>query len=312
MADRVYFRLLMRRNFRRQRILRDRTNPFDVYGDVELFARFRFRREDVITLVDLFGDELEHPLPRGGSLPPLMQVLVALRFFATGGFQRTIGDLFKIDRRTVARVIDRFSSVLSRRLGEFVRLPVSQREADVMKDRFYQIAGFPNVLGCIDCTHIPIIAPVVNEFEYVNRKGKHTINVQLICNADMVIINCIVRWPGSVHDSRILRESNLFRNFEGPQVPLQGVFLGDSGYMLRPWLFTPILNPDSRAQHNYNAAHCSTRSGIERTNGVLKRRWHCLHDELRYVIYTTLCVCVCVCVVFVCVCWARWLGEGVF
>ena len=112
-AGRVYFRLLMRRNFRRQRILRDRTNPFDIYDDVELFARFRFWLQDIVTLVDLFGDELEHPLPRGGSLPPLMQVLVALRFFASGAFQQTTGDLFNIDRRTVGRIIARFSSVLS-------------------------------------------------------------------------------------------------------------------------------------------------------------------------------------------------------
>ena len=114
----------MRRNFRRQRILRDRTNPFDIYDDVELFARFRFWLEDIVTLVDLFGDELEHPLPRGGSLPPLMQVLVALRFFASGAFQQTTGDLFNIDRRTVGRIIARFSSVLSMRLGEFVHLPM--------------------------------------------------------------------------------------------------------------------------------------------------------------------------------------------
>ena len=113
MAGRVYFRLLMRRTFRRQRIFRDRTSPFDIYDDVELFARFRFWREDIATLVDLFGDELEHPLPRGGSLPPLMQVLVALRFFASGAFQQTTGDLFNIYRRTVGRIIARFSSVFS-------------------------------------------------------------------------------------------------------------------------------------------------------------------------------------------------------
>ena len=91
MAGRVYFRLLMRWNFRRQRILRDHTNPFDIYDDVELFARFRFRQEDSVTLVDLFGDELEHPLPRGGSLPPLMQVLVALRFLPQGHFSKRLG-----------------------------------------------------------------------------------------------------------------------------------------------------------------------------------------------------------------------------
>ena len=37
----------MLRNFRRQRILCDRTIPFDIYDDVELFASFRFRREDL-------------------------------------------------------------------------------------------------------------------------------------------------------------------------------------------------------------------------------------------------------------------------
>lgn len=216
-------------------------------------------------------------------MPPLMQVLVALRFYASGTFQQNIGDLFNVDRRTVGRIISRFSSVLSRRLGEYVHLPATQREADEMIESFYQMAGFPNILGCIDCTHVQISAPVVNEFEYVNRKGKHTINVQLVCNADMQITNCVVRWPGSVHDSRILRESNIFRNFEGPEKPLNGVFLGDGGYMLRPWLMTPIRNPAGRAQENYNTAHCSTRSIIERTNGVLKRRWYCLHAELRYV-----------------------------
>ena len=88
---------------------------------------------------------------------------------------------------------------------------------------------------------------------------------------------------GSVHDSRILRESAMFADFERVPKITSGLILGDGGYMLTDWLMTPFVNAATDAQMRYNTAHCSTRSTIERCNGVLKRRWHCLHAELRFV-----------------------------
>ncbi|KAK3521666.1 hypothetical protein QTP70_015599, partial [Hemibagrus guttatus] len=46
------------------------------------------------------------------------------------------------------------------------------------KEDFHRIAEFPNVVGCIDGTHIPIIAPSENEADFVNRRSIHSINVQ--------------------------------------------------------------------------------------------------------------------------------------
>lgn len=89
-------------------------------------------------------------------------------------------------------------------------------------------------------------------------------------------MDCIVKWPGSVHDARILRESDLFDAFESDHKPVKGLLLGDSGYMLRDWLFTPFLNPNSPQQNEYNVHHKAARSNVERAIGVLKRRWHCL------------------------------------
>lgn len=43
----------------------------------------------------------------------------------------------------------------------------------------YLILGFPNVLGCIDGTFIRIIAPNENDPDCVNRKGFHSLNVQV-------------------------------------------------------------------------------------------------------------------------------------
>uniref|UniRef100_A0AAX7U936 DDE Tnp4 domain-containing protein n=1 Tax=Astatotilapia calliptera TaxID=8154 RepID=A0AAX7U936_ASTCA len=72
---------------------------------------------------------------------------------------------------------------------------------------------FPGVIGCTDGTHIPIIAPSVNEGDYVNRKSFHSINVQIICDAANIITNVEAKWPGSVHDSQIFRECTLSTKF---------------------------------------------------------------------------------------------------
>ncbi|XP_048038033.1 putative nuclease HARBI1 [Megalobrama amblycephala] len=44
---------------------------------------------------------------------------------------------------------------------------------------------------------------------------------------------------------------------------------------------TPFMNPRNAAQERYNNALTHTRSIVERTIRQLKRRFHCLHSELR-------------------------------
>jgi len=52
--------------------------------------------------------------------------------------------------------------------------------------RFYMATGFQGCIGCIDCTHVAIVPPSKDplntnpEYIYVNRKGYHSINVQLV------------------------------------------------------------------------------------------------------------------------------------
>ena len=123
--------------------------------------------------------------------------MIALRFYATGTFQLVTGDLFGVSKATVHNCIRRVSH-----LANYVAFD-DVHGTTRTKHNFYSMAGFPNVIGCIDCTHVKVTAPSRNEREYVNRKGYHSINVQLICDADLKILNCVVKWPGSVHDSQI-------------------------------------------------------------------------------------------------------------
>ncbi|XP_052763555.1 putative nuclease HARBI1 [Mya arenaria] len=157
-------------------------------------------------------------------------------------------------------------------------MPVDDAEIRIKKKEFYSIAGFPNVLGCIDCTHVRIRAPTHNEADFVNRKGFHSVNVQMVCDARFIIMDVVAKWPGSVHDSRIFRESRLCAQLENG---MDGVLLGDSGYACKKYLMTPYLNPQTQTQERFNRSLCKTRVIIEQTFGVLKRRFAVMSYGIR-------------------------------
>ena len=144
--------------------------------DDELRSRYRFGRESIEVLVDLLRDDLERATARNHALSTTVQVLVALRFFASGSFLQVIGDTIGLSKSTVSRIIANVSYALAQNQ--------MQTEAEIaqIKRGFYDKGGFPGVIGCVDGTHVKIQGPTENENDYVNRKGFHSINAQAICN----------------------------------------------------------------------------------------------------------------------------------
>lgn len=96
----------------------------------------------------------------------------------------------------------------------------------------------------------------------------------MVCDADLKIMDIVTRWRGSVHDSRIFRECRLKQRFESGE--FSGLLLGDSGYPCTPFLFTPLLNPQTEAEQQYNRCHIRTRNCVERCFGLWKQRFRCL------------------------------------
>ena len=111
-------------------------------------------------------------------------------------------------------------------------MPTSADGLESLKTGFYQVAKVPGVVGCIDGTHIPIIAPKVDEYTYVNRKKFHSINIQTICDHNLVFLDVVAKWPGAAHDSFILSASEIHDRFENGEFG-DGWLLGDSGYALK-------------------------------------------------------------------------------
>uniref|UniRef100_A0A3B1KB30 DDE Tnp4 domain-containing protein n=1 Tax=Astyanax mexicanus TaxID=7994 RepID=A0A3B1KB30_ASTMX len=209
----------------------ERAKPLEKYTTEERF------REHTVSAYSFFNCITR----RSHSLSVEEQVLIALRFYASGTFYQVVGDNVGVDKSTVSNVAKAVSIALA----------------------------------IIDCTHVHIQAPHERDWEYINRKGRYRINIQLVGDADLIITNCVVKWPGSVYDARILRESALYRELQTNRP--DGIILGDSAYPLLPWLMTPFLAATTPAQARFNTAHCKTRCAIQRLNGVLKRRFACLN-----------------------------------
>lgn len=165
-----------------------------------------------------------------------------------------------------------------------IKFPTTLREINENKQLFMEKFNFPRVLGAIDCTHVAILKPSVEEHNFVNRKGFHSLNIQIICDANLKIININCNYPGSCHDAFIWRQSilrdHLLRQYNNG---LRRTWLiGDSGYPLEPILMTPFLNPaDGSPEQRFNVRICAARTSIQRCIGVLKMRFRCLAVERR-------------------------------
>ncbi|XP_033228924.1 putative nuclease HARBI1 [Belonocnema kinseyi] len=161
-------------------------------------------------------------------------------------------------------------------------MPTTQQERTAAQVDFYGIARFPRVTSALDCTHVKVQSFGGNDAEvFRNRKGFFSINVQAACDAQLKFTNIVARWPVASHDSTIFRNFRLHARLKAGEFT-DGLILGDGGYALKPYLITPIQNPNTKAEILFDESQIRTRSTIERKFGVWKRRFPCLGTEMRF------------------------------
>lgn len=196
---------------RRRKKYRDRIN-FDFFLDSVFIERFRLSRSAVEKVLTTIGPHIDHRTNKNRALHPREQILVALHFYGNGSQYHSIGDIHGIHKSTVCRIINRVSrSVIRRLFQQYVRWP---NNCAHISGKFHRIAEFPRVAGAVDGTLIPIKAPRSNENDYVDRHGQHSINAMVVCGPNYEFYYASARWPGSVHDNRVLRNSTLYNKWE--------------------------------------------------------------------------------------------------
>lgn len=103
---------------------------------------------------------------------------------AKADFFSEVGDIHGISKSSVCVFLPR----VCRALNAFLHIdfPTDAQTLLKMKEGFYAIAHFPNVVGAIDGTLIPIRGMNwEDEPVYVCRKNFHALNVQGVVDANM-------------------------------------------------------------------------------------------------------------------------------
>nr|CAH0108003.1 unnamed protein product [Daphnia galeata] len=256
---------------------RQRADIFDLFDDNQIYKVFRFDKASIWYIEGLISNKLGRKLFGRRCLLPIEQILVSLQFYANGTFQSTVGNVLKISQPSVSRCVRDVSNALCEISSDHIFFPANLLE---IQRGFTEIANLRGVVGSVDGTHIRIARPHHDEEIYVNRKGYHSINVQGICDAECNFLSVSASKPGSSHDSNVFADSVIGRAFKNNEFG-QSYLLGDSGYACTPFLLTPYSQPEGRAEERFNTAHKNTRNTIERIFGTVKRRFHCLHGEIR-------------------------------
>lgn len=133
-------------------------------------------------VLEYVKDDLESGR-RCSKLAPSLKLAIALRFYATGAYQRTLGEeyMLAVSQKAASNAIEEVTPLLEAKLCQVkIKFPQTAADKQKIKERFYNKTGFPGIIGCIDGTHVSILKPVANEHLYIDRFGKHSINVQLV------------------------------------------------------------------------------------------------------------------------------------
>ncbi|XP_052622502.1 uncharacterized protein LOC128127837 [Lactuca sativa] len=163
---------------------------------------------------------------------------------------------------------------------------IQQPKGDVVpkeiqeKKRFYPY--FKNCVGAIDGTHVRVKVPNRDAPRYRGRKGYPNINVLAACSFDLKFTYVLTDWEGTASDSRIVKDA--LKRDDKLLIPRGRYCLVDVGLPHTIELMTPYrgvryhlkecsAHPPVNAKELFNLRHASLRNAIERSFGVLKRRF---------------------------------------
>jgi hypothetical protein len=222
-------------------------------------------------------------------------------FLLTGRDNRNISERWQHSGSTISLIIHEVAYAIMSIGKRYIKKPSTTPSPYVTNnDRFSPY--FDNCIGALDGTHIMAVISSGQQAPFRNRKGDISQNVLAVVDFNMLFTYVLVGWEGSAHDGRVLADAFHKGMFRSPNK----YYLGDAGYGLSRNVLTPYRGvryhlKEWRAgaqlprtkEELFNHRHSSLRNVIERTFGVLKKRFPLLVNMtcFDFQFQTTLVMC---------------------
>ena len=135
------------------------------------------------------------------------QVALTLYYLSDEVRLRKTANTFGLGKSTLSAIIRRVCKVITVRLtSKYIKFPKTKEEVEESSSLFYAKHGFPE-------------QPSENSTDYIKRKGRYTLNIQAVVDHRYCFTGVLIKWPSSVHDSRIFSNSSLNQQFRDGAIP---------------------------------------------------------------------------------------------
>jgi hypothetical protein len=144
-----------------------------------------------------------------------------------------IGDLYGVVESTVSTIVREFCKAVRPHLQRILVQMLSESTFRVLAKEFEALHGHPYVVGAIDGSYIPVLAPIDGKEDYYCRKSFHLAILQEIVDVHCKFWNYEFDWAGSLHDWVVFQVTKIGRVcMEGRLHPYK--LIGDATYHVRP------------------------------------------------------------------------------
>ncbi|KAL0149170.1 hypothetical protein M9458_055602, partial [Cirrhinus mrigala] len=105
--------------------IRQHQNPLDMLDDMAVIDRYRLPRGEIVQLLNVIGPQLMRATRRNFALS--LELLAALRYYATGSFLQELGDGLGLSKPSVSRAVQAVTYALLPLAAEHIQFPASRQ-----------------------------------------------------------------------------------------------------------------------------------------------------------------------------------------
>ncbi|RLU21292.1 hypothetical protein DMN91_005665 [Ooceraea biroi] len=154
-------------------------NIIPLFSSEQFKSHFRVTPSTFEFILNEIGEKLHRVTGGREVISAEKQLLITLWRYATPDSYRSIIQKFNVGKGTAIRIVRRVTKALcdiSERCIVWLKRNIIQ---DIVLG-FSRTKSFPGVIRATDGTHIVIPAPKENSEAYINRKGRHSIQLQVM------------------------------------------------------------------------------------------------------------------------------------